>query len=58
LSRGPCTTAHGPLLKGRKTRCRNRLSVTRLVLLEQPVTHQKVDAALAYFDRRDHGHAS
>jgi hypothetical protein len=45
------------LLKGRKTRCRDRSSVTRLLLLEQPVAHQQPDATLADLDQRDHDHA-
>ena len=49
--------APGPLLKGRETRRPDRFSICRLVVLEQPVTHQKLDAALAYFDRRNHDHA-
>jgi hypothetical protein len=32
------------------------LSVVRFMLFEQAVAHQKRDAALANFDRRDHGH--
>ena len=56
LSRGPRTPALGPLLKGLETRCRDRLSVTRLVLFEQAVTHQKPKAAFANLDRRNHGH--
>ena len=40
LIHGPCTTALGPLLKGHETRCPDQLSVTRLVLLEQPVADQ------------------
>ena len=34
LIHGPRTTALGPLLERRETRCRNRLPVTRLVLLQ------------------------
>ena len=48
--------ALGPLLKGLETRCRDRLSVTRFMLFEQAVAHQKRDAAFANLDRRNHGH--
>jgi len=54
---GPRTTAHGPLLQRRETRLTDGFPVTRLMLLEQAVTHQKPDAALADLDRRNHGHA-
>ena len=57
MSRGPRTPASGPLLKGRETRCRNRFSVARLVLLQQPVADQQLDATLADLDRRNHDHA-
>jgi len=56
LSRGPRTTAHGPLLQRRETRLTDGFPVTRLMLLEQAVTHQKPDDALAHFDRRDQSH--
>jgi hypothetical protein len=46
------------LLKGRETRRRDRLPVTRLFLLEQPVADQKLDAAFTNFDRRNHDNAS
>ena len=49
--------ALGPLLEGRETRRPDRLPVCRLVLLEQPVSDQKLDAALAHFNWRDHGDA-
>ena len=49
--------APGPLLKSRETRCPDRSSICRLVLLQQPVADQKFDAALAYFDRRNHDNA-
>ena len=49
--------ALGLLLKGLETRCRDRIPVTRFVLFEQAVAHQKPDAAFAHFDRRNHGHA-
>ena len=57
MSRGPRTTALGPLLQRRETRLANGFPVTRLVLFEQAVAHQKRDAALTNFDRRTHGHA-
>jgi hypothetical protein len=44
------------LLRRRKTRLTDRLSVTRFMLFEQAVAHQKRDATLAHFDRRTHGH--
>ena len=46
--------ALGPLLEGRETRCRDRIPVTRLVLLQQPAANQQPDATLANLDRRDH----
>ncbi|MFP6758278.1 MAG: hypothetical protein VCC99_08690 [Alphaproteobacteria bacterium] len=49
--------ALGPLLEGRETRCPDRISVVRLVLLQQPVADQQRDATLAYLDRRKHDHA-
>ena len=49
--------ALGPLLKGRETRSPDGISVTRLVLFQQPVTYQKLDATLANLDRRDHDNA-
>ena len=49
--------AHGPLLEGRETRCRDRIPVTRLVLPEQPAANQQLDATLTDFDWRDHDHA-
>ncbi len=52
----PRTTAHGPLLQGRETGLTGGSPVMRLVLLEQAVAHQKRDAALAHFDRRNHCH--
>jgi hypothetical protein len=48
--------AHGPLLQGSKTRLADGFPVTRLVLFEQAVTHQKSDSAFANFNRRNHGH--
>ena len=48
--------AHGPLLQRRETRLTDGFLVTRLMLFEQAVAHQKRDAALANFDRHDHGH--
>ena len=50
---GPRTTAHGPLLQRRETRFTDGFPVTRFMLFEQAVAHQKRDAALAHFDRRD-----
>jgi hypothetical protein len=44
------------LLKGRKTSLSDGFPVTRLVLLEQAVAHQKRDTAFAHFDRRNHGY--
>jgi hypothetical protein len=49
--------ALGPLLKGRETRFTNGMTVIRLVLFQQPVADQKLNAALADLDRRDHGDA-
>ena len=49
--------APGPLLERRETRLTDGSPVMRLMLFEQAVAHQKRDAALAYFDRRDHDHA-
>ena len=54
---GPRTPAHGPLLEGRETRYRDRIPVTRLVLLQQPAANQQPDATLTDLDRRDHDHA-
>ena len=54
---GPRTTAHGPLLQGRKTRRPDGFPVTRFMLFEQAVAHQKRDATVTDLDRRDHGHA-
>ena len=54
---GPRTPAHGPLLEGRETRYRDRIPVTRLVLLQQPVANQQPDATLTDLDRRNHDHA-
>ena len=48
--------AVGPLLKGLEARLTDRLSVTRLMLFEQAVAHQKPKAAFANLDRCDHGH--
>ena len=49
--------ALGPLFKGRETRFTDRMTVTRLMLFQQPVADQKLNAALADLDRRDHGDA-
>ena len=54
---GPRTTAHGPLLQRRETRLTDGFPVTRFMLFEQAVAHQKPNAALANLDWRDHGHA-
>ena len=48
--------APGPLLQRRETRLTDGFSVTRLVLFEQAVAHQKPKAARAHFDRRNHRH--
>jgi len=45
------------LLEGRETRCRDRFSVTRLMLLQQPAANQQPDATVTDLDRRDHDHA-
>jgi len=47
----------GPLLKGRETRFTDRMTVARLVLLQQPVVDQKLDATRANLDRCDHDNA-
>jgi hypothetical protein len=49
--------APGPLLKGRETRFTNGMTVAHLVLFQQPVADQKLNAALADLDRRNHGDA-
>ena len=54
---GPRATAPGPLLKGRETRFTNGMTVSRLVLLQQPAANQQPDATLTDLDRRDHDHA-
>ena len=54
---GPSTTAHGPLLQGRKTRLADGFPVMRLMLFEQAVADQKPDTTIANLDRRNHGHA-
>ena len=43
--------APGPLLKGRETRFANGMTVARLVLFQQPVADQQLDATLADLDR-------
>ena len=53
---GPRTTAHGPLLQRRKTGLTDGFPVTRFMLFEQTVAHQKRDATRAHFDRRNHCH--
>jgi hypothetical protein len=49
--------APGPLLKGRKTGLTDGMTVINLVLLQQPVVDQKLDAAHANLDGRNHDHA-
>ena len=49
--------ALGPLLEGRETRSPDGIPVTRLVLFQQPIPDQKLDATRANLDRRDHDHA-
>ena len=56
LSHNPRTPAHGPLLQRRETSFTDRFPVTRFMLFEQSVAHQKRDAAFANLDRRNHGH--
>ncbi len=57
LSHGPCIMAPGPLLKRRETRLTNSFPVARLVLLQQPVANQQLDATLADLDRCNHDNA-
>jgi hypothetical protein len=45
------------LLQRRETSRPDRFPITRLMLFEQAVTHQKTKAAFANLDRRNHGHA-
>jgi hypothetical protein len=47
----------GPQLQRRETRRPDGFPVTRLVLFEQAVAHQKRDAGFTNLDRRNHGHA-
>ena len=54
---GPRTTAPDPLFQRRETRRTDGFPVTRFMLFEQAVAHQKPKAARAHFDRRDHDHA-
>jgi hypothetical protein len=49
--------APGPLLKGRETRLADGMTVINLVLFEQPVVDQKLDATHANLDGRNHNHA-
>ena len=49
--------ALGPLLECQETRFTNGMTVIRLMLFQQPVADQKLNAALADLDRRDHGDA-
>ena len=46
--------ALGLLFKGRETRFTDRMTVARLVLLQQPVADQKLNATPADLDRCDH----
>ena len=46
--------APGPLLKGRETSCPDRMTVINLVLFQQPVVDQKLDATLTNLDGRNH----
>ena len=50
-------TAPDPLFQRRETRRTDGFPVTRLVLFEQAVAHQKPKAAITNFDRRDQDHA-
>ena len=52
LIHGPCTTVPGPLLQRREIRLTDGFPVTRLVLFEQSVAHQKPKAAFTDLDRR------
>ena len=54
---GPRTPAHGPFLQRLETRRTDGFPVTRLMLFEQAVAHQKPKAARADLDRCNHGHA-
>ena len=49
--KGPCTTAHGPRLKGCQTGCPDHHPVCCLVLLQQAVADQQLDPTLAELDR-------
>ena len=49
--------APGPLLKGCETCCPDGMTVIYLVLFEQPVVDQKLDATHANLDGRNHDHA-
>ena len=49
--------ALGPLFKGRETRLTDGMTVIHLVLFQQPVADQKLNAALADLDGRNHDHA-
>ena len=48
----------GPLLKGRETRSPDGMTVAHLVLFEQPVVDQKLDATHPNLDGCNHDHAS
>ena len=52
VRRGPRPT----VLQRPETRLPDGFPVTRLVLPEQAVAHQKADATLTYLDRRDQDH--
>jgi hypothetical protein len=47
----------GPPSWRRETRLADGFPVTRVMLFEQAVAHQKADPAFANLDRRNHGHA-
>ena len=49
--RGPRAAVRGPLLECQETRFTYRMTVTNLMLFQQPVADQKIYPALADFDR-------
>jgi hypothetical protein len=49
--------ALSPLLKGRETRFTNGMTVARLVLFQQTVADQQLDATPADLDRHNHDNA-
>ena len=57
LFRGPRTLPLGPLLKGCKTSLTNSVPVVCLVVFQQPVAHQQLDAAFTDLYRSDHDNA-